>query len=317
MSVEHDLPFDPTHGYGLDVLLKVGWPDEPEDFVEFWTKTYRQARQIPLNITHRQVECANDAVELYEVEYDSWDGVRIGGWLVKPCDVPINRGVVMAHGYGGREAPDLDPPGPPCATLQPCARGFHRSAHPDLPDTSKVHVMHGIENRETYIHRGCVVDYWQAISALMELAPETATHMHFIGGSFGGGLGAKVMAWDHRIERGFLRVPSFGNHPLRVTLTCTGSGQPIQEHCRNHPEVLDVLKYYDAAIHARHIRIPVFCSCALFDPAVPPAGQFAVYNALPGEKQLHVRQAGHFDHPANAEDDRKTRQMQDAWFALD
>ncbi|MEZ5576382.1 MAG: hypothetical protein R3F44_12440 [Candidatus Competibacteraceae bacterium] len=37
-------------------------------------------------------------------------------------------------------------------------------------------------------------------------------------------------------------------------------------------------------------------AAARFDPAVPPPGQFAVYNALAGPKELFVLRAGHFDH---------------------
>jgi cephalosporin-C deacetylase len=35
------------------------------------------------------------------------------------------------------------------------------------------------------------------------------------------------------------------------------------------------------------------CACALFDPCVTPPGQFAIYNALPNQKQLYVLDAGH------------------------
>ncbi|MEZ5583004.1 MAG: hypothetical protein R3F37_09785 [Candidatus Competibacteraceae bacterium] len=34
----------------------------------------------------------------------------------------------------------------------------------------------------------------------------------------------------------------------------------------------------------------------MFDPAVPPPGQYAIYNALAGHKDLFVLQAGHFEH---------------------
>ncbi|MCA1789780.1 MAG: hypothetical protein LC667_07960 [Thioalkalivibrio sp.] len=46
-------------------------------------------------------------------------------------------------------------------------------------------------------------------------------------------------------------------------------------------------------------------AAALFDPAVAPPGQFAVYNAITGDKRLFVLDAGHFDYPG------RTRQEQD------
>jgi cephalosporin-C deacetylase len=36
---------------------------------------------------------------------------------------------------------------------------------------------------------------------------------------------------------------------------------------------------------------------ALFDPHVPPPGQFAVHNALAGPRELLVLRAGHFEYP--------------------
>ncbi|GAA2530813.1 hypothetical protein GCM10010295_10590 [Streptomyces intermedius] len=54
---------------------------------------------------------------------------------------------------------------------------------------------------------------------------------------------------------------------------------------------------------AASIRVPTLVAAALFDPAVPPPGQFAVHNALPDDlRTLHVLSAGHFDHPGAEEE---------------
>nr|WP_256200087.1 hypothetical protein [Verrucomicrobium spinosum] len=36
VKMAHGHPFDPTHGYKLDDLLKVGAPEEAGDFADFW-----------------------------------------------------------------------------------------------------------------------------------------------------------------------------------------------------------------------------------------------------------------------------------------
>jgi cephalosporin-C deacetylase len=145
--------------------------------------------------------------------------------------------------------------------------------------------------------------------------PARVKRLHFLGGTVGGGTGAMAMAWDPRFSAASLEVPSFGNHPLRVTLQCNGSGESVRRYYHQHPEVLEVLKYHDAAIMARHIHIPVLCACALFDPAVPPPGQFAVYNAIAGPKQLFTARAGHFAHPGEADDNAELRRLQHEWFS--
>jgi len=65
----------------------------------------------------------------------------------------------------------------------------------------------------------------------------------------------------------------------------------------------------------RHARVPVHVAAALFDPAVPPPGQFAVYNALGGPKELFVLTAGHFDYPAAEEENRRLREELVRFFA--
>jgi len=316
VTFDHDLPFDPTYGYKRDDLLQVPPADAPHDFDAFWRNTYEQAMKIPLNLEHRQIASPWPDVELHEVAYDSWDGLRVGGWFTRPTDTtaPIKRGVVIGHGYGGRESAVHNTIVEPQVTLQPCARGFHRSAHEHLPHNVAEHVVHGIESRETYLHRGCVVDYWLAGSALVDLEPAAAEHLHYHGGSFGGGIGAMMLPWDKRFSRVFLSVPSFGPHPLRITLPCTGSGNAVTQYHKDHPESLNVLAYYDSTVHAPRITCPTLVECALFDPGVPPPGQFAVYNALDCEKQLIVRKAAHFAYDGS-EDDAALDVALRKWFS--
>ncbi len=66
---------------------------------------------------------------------------------------------------------------------------------------------------------------------------------------------------------------------------------------RRKGNVLDTLRYYDAATAATFAKVPVQVAAALFDPFVAPPGQFAIYNALPSEKELFVLSAGHFEYP--------------------
>lgn len=272
-------------------------PAEPADFVAFWTTTFERATALPLRLARREIASPSASHRLFEIEYDSWDGIRVGAWILEPVGEPLARGVVVGHGYGGRDAPTLPLPGPPAVAVFPCARGFHRSAHPHIPSEASTHVLHGIEHRETYVHRGCVVDYALAASALLELHPAIAPSLDYQGGSFGGGIGALMLPWDARFRRAFLDVPSFGNHPLRVTIPCTGSGESVRMWHREHPEVLDILAYFDAATAARHIRIPTLVAAALSDPAVPPVGQIAVFEAVAGPKSLFTRTVSHPDDP--------------------
>lgn len=312
----HDFAFDPTHGHDLESLLAVGVPESPPGFDAFWRGRYAEARGIDTAPRIGPLEEELEGVRVHAVSYTSAGGFRVGGWLTLPAEGPVTRGMVVLHGYGGRDAvePMLLPPG--TAAIWPCARGLGtRSLDADIPPSAEGHVLHGIASRESYVHGGCVADTWCAASALLELVPEVAGQLALFGGSFGGGVGALALPWDERFQCGLLMVPSFGNHPLRLTLPCTGSGEAVRAHHARHPEIRDVLGYFDAAVAATRVRIPVHVGAALFDPAVPPPGQFAVHNALAGPKELFVLTAGHFEYPGLAEEGARLRSAQREFLA--
>ncbi|MFJ2635167.1 acetylxylan esterase [Streptomyces sp. NPDC087422] len=312
----HDFPFDPTYGYDLDRLLQVGTPEAPADFGDFWQGAYAKALAVDTAPRVGALEEERDGVRVHAVSYTSVGGFRVGGWLTLPADGHVTHGMVVLHGYGGRDAVDVTLPPPGTAAIWPCARGMAtRSLDPEIPATAAEHVVHGIASRETYVHGGCVADTWCAASALLALVPGAARQLALVGGSFGGGIGALALPWDDRFHHGLLTVPSFGNHPLRLTLPCTGSGEAVRAHYTRHPEVTEVLGYFDAAVAATRVRVPVHVGAALFDPAVPPPGQFAVHNALGGPKELFVLTAGHVEYPAAAEEDARLRAAQREFLA--
>lgn len=312
----HDFPFDPTYGYNLDSLLKTPYAAGPVDFADFWGSTYGELRATPLRLEKREITSPSADHRVFEVEFDSLDGLRIGGWLTIPSHEKPRRAVVVGHGYGGRGEADFLLMGPSAtAALFVCKRGFHRSEQPGMPNTSHLHVLHGLESRDTYVHRGCTADVWAAASALEEIYPEFAGRLHYQGTSFGGGIGMLALPWDERFVKAYLDVPSFGNHPLRFTLPCVGSGQPIQELYQTQPEILDVLQYFDASTAARHLKIPIMIAAAKFDPAVPPPGQYAVYNAVESPKELFVREAAHFTYPQQEGEAEQLRSLLKDWFA--
>lgn len=305
---QHAFPFDPTYGYSKDDLLAITAPqDPPPDFRSFWQATFAENAAGPLNISRQPVQTTDNRYDMFEVRFETWHHLRVGAWLVLPKHRPIRCGAVIGHGYGGRTGPDFVDQDAACLYL--CMPGFDLSRSTDIPAEAQRHVLHGIASRDTYILRACVATIWSAVSVLQELYPQTRQHLSYLGGSFGGGLGALALPWDHRIERAFLAVPTFGHHPIRLQCPCNGSGQAVRLYAEKHPQVHDVLQYYDSATAATHVKIPVLAAAALFDPAVPPPGQFAVCNSLAGPKRLFVCSAGHFAHPGQAAEDEALRHM--------
>lgn len=308
LMFRHAYPFDPTHGYDLDALLAVAPPEPPADFAAFWRALQARARAVTVAPTLRELPSPQSRIRVFEVAFTSLDGMRISGWLTRPRDEPVERGVVVSHGYGGREGPDFHLPFRRAAVIFPCARGISRSACAGIPGNPDDHVLHGIEQRTTYVHGGCAADtVWCAASALLELFPMVARRLDYLGISFGGGIGALALPWDERFHRAHLNVPSFGHHPLRLALPGVGSGEAVRHYQQRTGQALATLRSFDAAVAARFLRIPVHVAAARLDPAVPPPGQFAIYNALAGPRELFVLQAGHFDHGDLAAEETRLR----------
>jgi cephalosporin-C deacetylase len=279
-------------------------PPEPDDFDEFWRSTREELTGAPLRWrVEREYDDARLGRRVQEVTFDSSTGERAFAWITYPFRGPISTGMVISHGYQGRpDGPDEYAPAPRAAKIFPCAPGLPRSFSATIPAEAARHVLHGIESRETYVHRFCVADVWRAASLLLERFPGIGRPLDYAGGSFGGGIGALALPWDERFGRAHLWIPSFGHYPLRLREPCAGSGEAVRLLLEREPRLRPVLDYFDAAIAAARIRIPVYVSAARRDPAVPPPGQFAIFHALAGPKRLYVLSAGHMAYPTEAQE---------------
>jgi len=193
--VEPDPGFDPTQGYDLARLLAVGPPPELAGFDAFWAGLKGLADRVvvapavlgsPIEVTGQSALL----LRVLDIAFTSLDDVRIGGWLVVPADGGIDAGMVVSHGYGGREEPDLSLVPPRTAAIFPCSRGLPtRSLLPGVRSDGSGHVLVGIDDPSTYIHGGCAADVWCAATALGELVPGADRRLAYWGGSFGGGIG--------------------------------------------------------------------------------------------------------------------------------
>ncbi len=303
-SFQHEFPFDPTCGYDRTALLAVQPPAGPDDFDAFWRETWMENEATPLDLHIRELESPTPDYTLHALRYSTLHGVKVGAWLMTPVGGSFDTAAVVGHGYGGRDAPDV--PNKHAAFLFFCAPGFHLSSDPELPNDCYKHVLHGIAHRDTYIIRTCVAAVWSSARVLETYFERSFTDMKYFGDSFGGGLGALAMPFDSRFTHCVMSVPTFGHQPIRLNCRGQGSGEAVRLYAQEHPEVIDVLQYYDAGTAATRITIPNVTAPALFDPSVAPPGQFAVSNPMARYGHQYVLSAGHFQY---AEGDREHQEL--------
>ncbi len=296
---DHPYDFDPAYGFRLDDLLALRPPEAPPGFDDFWRARYRRALATSPRPTLSETETQHRRWRVQDVGYTSTDDFPIGGWLLTPRRGRVRRGLVVGHGYGGRDGPDFDIPVDETAVLFPCFRGLSRSRGAAISSDPQQHVLHDIDQPDRYILGGCVDDLWLAASALERLFPEVAGRIGYAGTSFGGGIGALAIARDARIDRGHLEVPTFGNMPLWLTLPTVGSGHAAQGHVARRAGAIETLRLFDAATAATRIQVPMLIAVARFDPVVAPPCQFSVANAVPTSNvhETVILDAGHVDYP--------------------
>ncbi len=299
----HSFDFDPTYGLGIDELRAIRPPEAPPHFDEFWRARYIGALRVDPWPRLNESRSRHPDWLVHDISYTSTDAVQIGGWLMLPREGRLTRGLVVGHGYGGRDQPDFDIPVKETAVLFPCFRGLSRSRRPPISSDPAWHVLHDIDKPDRYILGGCVEDLWLAVSVLSQLYPELDGRIGYSGISFGGGIGALGIAFDKRIDRGHLVVPTFSNMPLWLTLPTVGSGHSVQNYQNTHPDVIKTLSLFDAATAATRIERPMLVAVARFDPAVAPPCQFSLANGLPTSNfhETVILDAGHFDYPGSGE----------------
>lgn len=273
-----------------DEFLRLTAPEEPADFVSFWKETYALATaQTPTWYIEREIWSQEEDTRTYLVRAKTWDNCEIAMWISRPEN--SKGGVLVGQGYGQPATAGYYPSMTVCF---PCVRGLGQSQCKDIPWVVKKHVLHGIASKETYILRGVISDLWTATTVMTEMFPDTAENLCYTGASMGGGMGALMLPWDKRFRAAFLQVPTFGGNPVRLQVPSAGSGEAVRLYVQEHPEAMNVLAYFDAAISAKYISIPTIVCPALEDPVVAPAGQFCVANSIPEKyKMLYILDKGH------------------------
>jgi cephalosporin-C deacetylase len=116
----HPFAFDPTYGLQLEQLQAIEPPEPPVGFEEFWRKRYATAIAVDPQPRLRHSKLHHDNWHVFDISYTSTGSFQINGWLLIPRQGQVSRGLVVGHGYGGRDQPDFDLPLEETAVLFPC-----------------------------------------------------------------------------------------------------------------------------------------------------------------------------------------------------
>ena len=286
-------------------------PDPPGDFEQFWRATVDELDAIPINLEIEPCEPPGGAtdVECAVWRADSLGGRRIGGLLAVPRSGAIGQWV-YGHGYGSVTSGvgwRIDIARAGFAAVGVDARGYNRSRLPGDPVVPGW-ILHGIEDRSTYILRGAVADTVRAVQVARSLPGADPRRTVLYGKSFSGGLAVMAAPWIDDLRYVAVGVPTFGAYDLRRRLVERGSGAEINGlFATLDPDgaraLRERLRYFDCVNFAPLIRsVDVTVGYGVVDPVVPGETVAAIYHAVGSErKELLSFPCSHSTHPLAAE----------------
>ena len=270
------------------------------DFDEFWARTLKQARSVPLDGVLRKVDYPARAVAVYDVEYNGFDATRIHGWLVVPAFMGKEKYPLMVqyHGFTGSRGVPSDHMAFAmlgCAVLAVDCREQGGVTGNSAVYTGSGMVSNlnskGILDKDEYYYRAVYMDCVKALDLAAGLSFIDEDRMFVRGTSQGGALGMAVSALDDRVKLALVNVPSNSNIEYRVEHR-HGSFSSVNDYLRRFPENLDkaydTLSYFDTMNMADRIRARVFASVALADPVCPAKCYYATYNRITSDKRICV-----------------------------
>ena len=268
----------PPADYGTSMV-------RPDDFDEFWQETLDRADQIPLNPSVTPLPLrSTPEVEVYEVHYDSLDGVRIAGWYCLPTQRQGKLPAILhVPGY------NQDPPNPKdtarsgYAAFSAAPRGKLRSNaqfNPGYPGL----LAHNIVDRNTYSYRGFYIDAVRAFDFLQSRAEIDSERIGVTGSSQGGALTLVVSGLRPQVKAAAAGAPYLCGFMDAIELTHTYPYQEIRDYLRLYPErepaVRRTLNYFDGIHFGPRIHCPIIVNIGLQDNVCPPETGYAAFQTI-------------------------------------
>jgi cephalosporin-C deacetylase len=270
----------------------------PDDFDAFWDDILNEVAQIPLNASMSRVSLrSTPEVDLYEVRYDSLDGVRIAGWYCLPTHRPEKLPAILhVPGYIGE--PGLPKPTAKLgyAIFSAAPRGKLRSNaqfNPGYPGL----LTHNIVDRNTYGYRGFYIDAVRAFDFLQSRPEVDPQRIGVSGSSQGGGLTLVVSALRSQVRAAAAGVPYLCAFMDAIELTHTYPYQEIRDYLRLYPErepaVRQTLAYFDGVHFGPRITCPIIVNVGLQDNVCPPETGYAAFKTIASADKKFYPYDGH------------------------
>jgi cephalosporin-C deacetylase len=268
----------------------------PPDFDDFWNGLLAEAAETPLNPSMEHIPMrSTEEVDVFEIGYDSIDGVRIAGWYCVPKESylpPPYPGLLIVPGYVSEPTLPKSWAKQGYAAIGVAPRGKLRSNSQFNPGYPGL-LVHNMVDRNTYSYRGFYIDACRAVDFALSRPEIDHSRIGVHGSSQGGALTITTAALRADvITCGAAGAPYLCGFMESAALTHSYPYEEINEYLRLYPEreqqVRETLEYFDGNNFAPMIKAPMLVYIGLEDDVCPPETGYAVYNAMNCEKTLHA-----------------------------
>ncbi|MDR3688481.1 MAG: acetylxylan esterase [Fimbriimonas sp.] len=274
-------------------------PYVPEDFAEFWQEAVAEAASVKLDC-HRSFtndfDCRGFVIET--LDFATVGGRRLYGWIACPPAArrrpaflwipPYGRESLLPNEYGTREG---------FVSLSFNFHG-HEAFHQEKYTQERGYFSEGAGSPETWIFRRMLQDTLIAARILQAQVEVDEDRIGAMGMSQGGGMAIWMGAWSPIIKAVCADMPFLGG--MNRTLAAPVHRYPLKELTDfmetipvGEARVLNTVSYFDTINQATCCVVPTQVSLGLKDPASRPDIVRAVFDALPGKKQLRSYEGGH------------------------
>ncbi|MGW5366338.1 acetylxylan esterase [Actinopolymorpha pittospori] len=268
----------------------------PADFDEFWAATLERLKAVPLRPSFEYSESRSTAeVAVFDVRYDSFDGLRIAGWYAVPRPEyvpPPYPALMLLPGYMSEPVIPKAWARRGYAAFAVAPRGKLRSNERFNPGYPGL-LVHNIVDPNTYSYRGFYVDAVRAVETVLTRPEVDPDRVGVHGSSQGGALTVTTAALlGDVVACGAAGAPYLCGFMDAARLTHSYPYEEINEYLRVHPDheraVTESVGYFDGINFAPKIRVPMMVYLGMEDDVCPPETGFAVYDALDCPKELHT-----------------------------
>ena len=287
--------YDDTSHYAFGYeIAQINTPyHRPEDFDEFWKRAMEELATInPSYKVEEDPELSDVKFNVYHVEMNSLDNVKINGWLTIPRTKMGGKFPVVV-GYGGYQvmARPLKFDDFACFTVN--TRGADRENSSDINPNGEELLTLNIWDPQHYVYRGIYMDCIRAIDFLY--ANETmgfdVNRIALFGGSQGGSFALIVSAlMNKKIKTCIADNPTYCDYHLNLAMESQIRERSfVLEYIhkflaanRNYTlnDLLQTLSYFEIQNFIPKIKCPVLFGIGLLDPLAPAVTTIGAYNKL-------------------------------------